>query len=68
MPIKDLSVWEKLVFTAIGWHYGCMMQPMFIRLFAYPVGLITIPLGAAFLPHYMVWPNGGPPIPKRFKN
>lgn len=62
--LKDMNWWEKIAYTAIGWHYGCRDNlPKFLRVFIYPLGIITIPFGAAFLPHYMVHTTNMP-IPK----
>jgi len=58
--MKDMNWWEKLVYTAIGWHYGCMQQPWILRMLLYPFGVLCIPFGAAFLPHYMCFPPGMP--------
>ena len=63
--IKTLRPWEKFIFTAIGWHMGVMRQHFSMRPLLYLVGVMAVPLGAAFLPTWMVWP-GGQKIPERF--
>jgi len=63
--IKDMNVVEKLWFTALGWHYGCCLKPLGLRLILYPLGIVAIPLGAALFPFYMVWPDGVA-VPTRF--
>lgn len=57
--IKDMNWWEKLAWTAMGWHYGCKKNlPVVLRVILYPLGLLCIPLGAICLPHYMCAPIG----------
>ena len=62
--LKDFNWMEKLIWTAIGWHYGCKSQPKVFRVLLYPMGLISIPVGAMCLPwRHMVAPVGMP-VPK----
>lgn len=68
MTIKDMNWWEKFAWTAIGWHYGCKMNlSIVLRVVLYPFGLLCIPFGALFLPHFMCAPLGMP-VPKFFQS